>query len=82
MLRPIVQEMGPDIDRLLEKIMSDTQSQQAETKADELKPLSLQNVLTLARLKKSPIRKKEITEFRNRAINTLEEYLTPPALPK
>ena len=81
-LPPIVLEMGPDIDRLLEKIMSGTQSQQAETKTEELKPFNLHNALTLARSEKSPMRKKEIKAFRKRAINSLEEYFTPPARSK
>ena len=81
-LPPIVLEMGPDIDQLLEKIMSGNHSQQAKTKAKELKPFDLQNSLTLARAEKSPMRKKEIVEFRNRAINYLEDYLTPPAQSK
>ncbi len=78
-LPPIVFEMGPDIDRLLEKIMSGSQSQQAETKTEELKPFNLHNALTLARSEKSPMRKKELREFRKRAINSLEEYFTPPS---
>ncbi len=81
-LPPIVLEMGPDIDRLLEKIMSGSQSKQAETKTEDLKPFNLQNALTLAQSEKSPMRKKEIKAFRKRAINSLEEYFTPPSRSK
>lgn len=78
-LPPIVLEMGPDIDRLLEKILSGSQSQQAETTIKKQKPFNLQNALTLARSEKSPMRKKEIREFRERGINSLEQYFTPPS---
>ncbi len=81
-LPPIVLEMGPDIDRLLERIMPGSQSQQAETKTEDLKPFNLQNALTLARSEKSPMRKKQIKAFRKRAINSLEEYFTPPSRSK
>jgi len=81
-LPPIVLEMGPDIDRLLEKIMSGTQSQQAKTKTEKVKPFNLQNAMTLAHSENSPMRKKEIREYRKRAINSLEEYFTPPARSK
>ena len=81
-LPPIVLEMGPNIDQLLEKIMSGSQNRQAETKIEKLKPFNLHKALTLARAEKSPMRKKEIVEFRNRAINYLERYFTPPAQSK
>ena len=77
-LPPIVLEMGPEIDRVLENILYGNPIKQAETEADEIKPFNLQDALTLAQAAPSPARTREIVAFRQRATNYLEDYFTPP----
>lgn len=77
-LPPIVLEMGPDVDNLLEKIMSGKESQQAGSKPETVRPVRLQDALTLARAEKTPAQKRQMVAFRKRAVNYLEDYFTPP----
>ena len=77
-LPPIVLEMGPEIDRVLENILYGKPIKQAETGSDEIKPFNLQDALTLAQATPSPARTQEIVAFRERATNYLEDYFTPP----
>lgn len=81
-LPPIVLEMGPEIDRVLENILYGNPKKQAKTKPDEIKPFNLQDALTLVQATPSPARTSEIVAFRDRATNYLEDYFTPPSRSK